>query len=345
MSGRRVSWGRLIFLGVQVVITGLLLWWILSRPGFVGSFLDAWWDIHPGWLAAGVGVAGASIMAHVWRWWICLRLLGLRPGWWRLCGVFLASMFIGTFVIGGIGGDAARIVMLAGDHPGARSKLAVSVIADRLCGLISLIVPALIFTLPARHILSATPAGKAAVHFLWGYLVLASALFIFCHLCGTEKARRYLPRWMPAREWMLHVSGCFEQLRPSGARLLAAVAASLIMLALHFATFWCIAEGCGAAVSLAQISTVLPVIESATTVPATPGGIGMREELFRDLLRSLAGTPDGAAVLISLAGFLCGLVWCLLGGFTAGSLLPRSLRSAKKDPDPPSDAPSGTPSI
>lgn len=247
-----------------------------------------------------------------------------------LARVFLASSFIGTFVIGGIGGDAARVMMMTGAFPGSTSRLMVSVVVDRLCGLISLILPAVIFTFPARELLSATPLGKAAVHFLWGYIVLASALFLFCWFCGTEKARRWLPQWMPAREWMLHVSGCFEQIRPSGVKLLAAVAASVLMLALHFATFWCIARGCDAGVTLHEINTVMPVIEAATTVPATPGGIGMREELFRDQLALLSQASSGASVMISLGGFLCGLVWCLLGGLVAASLLPRTFSLPKR---------------
>lgn len=323
------KWGSWVFFGVQILIAAAILWWVLSRPDFSASFATAWKSIHPGWMVAGVACAGASIAAHVWRWWICLRLLGIQAGWKNLARVFLASSFVGTFVIGGIGGDAARVLMLTRQFPGSSSRLMVSVVADRLCGLISLILPAVFLTFPAREALSATPTGKTAVHFLWGYLVLASLLFVFCWFCGTENARKWLPRWTPARGWLLHVSGCIEQMRPSGTRLLGAVAASVLMLALHFATFWCIARGCDAGVTLNEINTVMPVIEAFTTVPATPGGIGVREELFRDQLASLSRTSSGASVLISLGGFLCGLVWCLLGGLAAASLLPRSLSLPK----------------
>lgn len=328
-EGKR--WGRAVFLAIQILIAGLITWWIFSRPDFSKSFAEAWSNIHPGWLAAGVLVAGASIAAHVWRWWICLRLLGLSPGWFRLSAVFLASNFIGTFVIGGLGGDAARVLMLTRQFPGSASRLMVSVLADRLCGLISLILPAFIFTLPASGILSKTPVGKAAVHFLWGYLVCSSLLFLFCWFTGTERARRWLPKWVPARAWMIHVSECMQMLRPNGTKLLAGVAASVLMVALHFATFWCIAKGCGAGVTLTEINTVLPVIEAATTVPVTPGGVGLREELFIDQLGSLSATPSGHSVLISLAGFLCGLIWCAAGGLAAASLLPGtfSKRSAE----------------
>jgi uncharacterized membrane protein YbhN (UPF0104 family) len=328
-ESRSKNWGSWIFLVLQILIAGAILWWILSQPGFFASFVTAWQNVHPGWLTAGLACAGISIAAHVWRWWICLRLLGLSTSWTMLARVFLASSFVGTFVIGGIGGDAARVIMLTRQFPGSTSRLMVSVLADRLCGLISLILPALIFTFPVREVLSSTSAGKLAVHFLWGYLVFSTLLFLFCWFCGTENARRWLPRWMPARKWMLHVSDCFELLRPSGAKLLSAVAASVLMLALHFATFWCIARGCEAGVSLQEITTVMPVVEAATTVPATPGGIGMREKLFQDQLASLSGTSSGASFLISLGGFLCGLVWCLFGGLAAASLLPRSL-SLKK---------------
>lgn len=327
----RASWKPWAFFAVQLAVVAGLMWWIFRQPGFTDGFATAWKNVRLEWLAAALLVAGASIAAHVWRWWLCLRLLGITASWGRVAGIFLASSFIGTFVIGGIGGDAARILMMARQFPGISSRLTVSVIADRLCGLVSLAIPALLFTLPVHAELSQSAVGKTAVHFLWGYLGFATALFVFSFSSGSEKSRQRLPQWIPGRAWMLQISDAFEALRPSMAGLAAAVAASVVMIALHFATFWCVAKGCEAPVSFPQMSAVMPVIEAATTVPATPSGLGVREELFRDQLASLCHVEAGSAVLISLGGFLCGLIWNLGGGIAA-ALLPRSLSQSKHDP-------------
>lgn len=335
---RLPSWKSLAFFAVQLAIVAGLMWWIFRQPGFLEGFATAWQNVRLEWLAAGLLVAGASIAAHVWRWWLCLRLLGIPASWGSVGGVYLASSFIGTFIIGGIGGDAARILMMTRQFPGISSRLMVSVIADRLCGLISLIIPALIFTLPVQAELSQTPVGKTAVHFLWGYLVFATALFIFSFSSGSEKSRQRLPKWIPGRAWMLQISDAFEALRPDMRGLFAAIAASLLMLALHFATFWCVAKGCQANVSFSEMSAVMPVIEAATTVPATPSGLGIREEVFRDQLGSLCNVAAGTAVLISLGGFICGLVWNLCGGLAAAALLPRALSPTPHERIPDSDS-------
>jgi uncharacterized membrane protein YbhN (UPF0104 family) len=165
------------------------------------------------------------------------------------------------------------------------------------------------------------------LHFLGGYLVLSLALFAFSFGSGWERARGWLPRWLPARAWFLHVSDSFRALRPDPLGLAAAAASSMAMLFFHFATFWCVARGCGSGIGVGQMFAVLPVVEAATTVPATPSGIGIREEIMRDQLHSLCGTPSGEAVLISLAGFSCGLIWYLLGGLAALIFMPHGPKS------------------
>lgn len=312
----------IVFLA-QVLATGLVFAWIFRQPGLLEGMRRTLGRCDPWWLALALLCAGLSIAAHVWRWWWCLKLLDAPVRWTRLFGVFLAGSFLGTFMVGGIGGDTARILLLARSYPGKFSRLTISVIADRLFGLVALAVPAMLFTFPAREILSGSGIGMAAVHFLGGYLVLSLLLFLFSFGSGWERARRCLPRWLPARAWFLGVSDAFRALRPDARGLLAATASSFGMLALHFATFWCVARSFTGALGFFDLCAVMPVVEAATTVPATPSGIGIREELFRDQLFLLNGLDAATAVWISLAGFTCGLVWHLLGGTIAMFFTPR----------------------
>ena len=305
------------FLLLQVTAGAGLLWWMFRRPGLAEDFVAALRQVDVWWLLAALVAAWISIMAHVCRWWLCLRVLGLPTGWRHLHNVFLASSFLGIFTIGGLGADAARDVLLARDHPGNTSRLTVSVIADRLCGLISLLVPVLLFTLPMQDRLSGTLMGRGAFHFLGGYMVFSLALLVFAFFSGSDFARNKLPSWLPARDWLYSASEALQALRPDPAGLFAAVVVSTVMLAFHFLTFWCVARGAGAAVPLADLFAALPVVEAATTVPITPSGIGVREEVMMDQLRALSGTSAGVATLISMAAFLCGQFWYLLGGLLA----------------------------
>lgn len=313
---------KLVVIAVQACIAGGIFFWIFRNPESWEGVRGAWSRCHFGWMLLALAFAGASIAAHVWRWWFCLRLLDLPVGWGRLAAVFLAGSFIGTFMIGGIGGDTARVMLLTPVHRGALSRLMVSVVADRLCGLVALAVPVVMFTWAAWDRLGQTVLGRGALNFLAGYLILAVGLFVLSFGSGWERARRCLPRWLPARAWFLHVSDCFRSLRPGSTGFAAAAVSSVVMLFLHFATFWCVARGCGSGIRFGEMCAVLPVVEAATTVPATPSGIGVREEIMRDQLHSLCGTGSGEAVLISLAGFSCGMIWYLLGGIVALIFMP-----------------------
>jgi uncharacterized protein (TIRG00374 family) len=314
----------LVFLA-QVLAAALVFGWIFRQPGLLAGMRETLGRCDPWWLVLALLCAGLSIVAHVWRWWWCLKLLDVPVRWTKLFGVFLAGSFLGTFMIGGIGGDTARILLLARSYPGKFPRLTISVIADRLFGLVALGIPAILFTFPARETLSGSIIGKGAVHFLGGYLVFSFLLFLFSFGSGWERARRCLPRWLPARDWFLGVSDAFRALRPDAKGLLAATVSSVGMLALHFSTFWCVARSFTGAVGFFDFCAIMPVVEAATTVPATPSGIGIREELFRDQLFLLNGLDAATAVWISLAGFSCGLAWHLVGGAVAMFFTPRLL--------------------
>jgi uncharacterized membrane protein YbhN (UPF0104 family) len=81
----------------------------------------------------------------------------------------------------------------------------------------------------------------------------------------------------------------------------------------YFAVFWCAARAFGAGVPVLDIFSVMPVITLITALPVFIGGLGAREQLFRQLLGDLSGTPADVAVAISLTGFAIYLVWSLVG--------------------------------
>jgi hypothetical protein len=58
----------------------------------------------------------------------------------------------------------------------------------------------------------------------------------------------------------------------------------------------------------------LPIILTIASLPISLSGIGVREQLFQNVLSGMFGTPEGLAVMISITGFLIVVFWGLVGG-------------------------------
>jgi hypothetical protein len=63
-----------------------------------------------------------------------------------------------------------------------------------------------------------------------------------------------------------------------------------------------------------DILSVLPVILTIASLPISLSGVGVREQLFQNVLAGLFGTPESVAVMISITGFLMIVFWGLVGG-------------------------------
>ena len=63
-----------------------------------------------------------------------------------------------------------------------------------------------------------------------------------------------------------------------------------------------------------EILSVLPIILTIASLPISLSGVGVREQLFQNVLSGMFGTPEGLAVMISITGFLFVVFWGLVGG-------------------------------
>ena len=62
------------------------------------------------------------------------------------------------------------------------------------------------------------------------------------------------------------------------------------------------------------MTSVIPIVNTISSLPISLAGIGVREKLFATMLNSLYGTSENLAVLISITGFALGVLWSLIGG-------------------------------
>ncbi len=71
--------------------------------------------------------------------------------------------------------------------------------------------------------------------------------------------------------------------------------------------------------------SIMPLVNTVTSVPVSFGGAGVRETLFQQLLGNLAHVPAAIAALSASLGFAIQASWGLLGA--AVYLLSRKITS------------------
>lgn len=272
-------------------------------------------SMETGPLALSLALMGASIFVGVIRWQIVLKVHGLDMPLARTTQISLIAHFFNSFLLGSVGGDVLKAYYVARETKHKKTEAVVTVLVDRLIGLFSMLVFACVMLLPnlglitnqkLRGVMGLTIAmtGGCAVVMLLFFRGGVSKRF--------PKARAYLKR-LPKGEMIERSLEAFREFgrhRGFWARIIpVAILANLIVIA-HF---WSLTRGFDLKVSPVALAAIVPTVTSISSLPITPSGLGVRENLYVLMLRGV-GVEPSQALLLSLIGFGTSLAWSVIGG-------------------------------
>jgi glycosyltransferase 2 family protein len=305
----KTIWLRICQAGVTV---GLLVW-IFRDEELRAGILRALQEADPMWIAIGIGVAGLGEVGNVIRWGIFLRVQRIMASWWRITSLFMTGVFFNLFLFGTTGGDLVKVWYLAREHRTKKGAVFLTVVMDRLIGLVVLVVFAFLISVWRFDWLSQTPLAATLQWFLIAFasvsIVVMAGSFV---ISGTGLLHR-LPERMPAREKFLRLASAYNLFAQAWRASIIALALSFPVLFTFFGVFYCAARAYGASATLLDVFTLMPVITVVTSLPISISGLGVREKLFQELLGDLAHVPADVAVLISLTGFSIYILWGFVG--------------------------------
>lgn len=301
---------------LKLILTGLCLWWAFSQVEFDHSVFTQPGAIHYGWLAAGVALAGVAMVFLGLRWWFFLRGQSLAVSFGRAVELTMIDGLFSLASVSGIGGDAARILLLMRDHPGRKLVIAMAVMADHLAGLVSLAILFFIISV-ARFdaIVDQSLLGKGVIHFAWFYLGGGLAMVAMIFVCASPPVHRVIHANNRFSRWpfMKRIPEIYDVYRRNWRYAVAGVLASFFMLFAYFSSYYCGMRAVGGSADYGAVLSAMPVIDAISGMPISVAGVGVREKLFEVLMKDLAGVPAETAVAASLAGFACNVFWAGLG--------------------------------
>lgn len=305
----------LLFL-LKLTLTGLCLWWAFSQVEFDRSVFTRPGAVDYRWLTAGAALAGLSMVFQAARWWCFLRGQSLDVPLGRTVELTMIDSLFSLASVSGLGGSAARIILLMRDHPGKKLIIAMAVTADHLAGLVSIAL--LFFIISAAKfdaLASQSLLGKGVIQFAWFYMGGGLAMVALIFLFASPPMHRRIHANDRFARWpmMKRIPELYDVYRKNWRHALGGLAISFLMLGAYFSSYYCGMRAMGGSAAYAEVVSAMPVIDAISGLPISVAGVGVREKLFEVLMRDLAGVPAETAVAASLAGFICNALWALLG--------------------------------
>jgi uncharacterized protein (TIRG00374 family) len=103
---------RKILTAVQVLVTAGILAYVFHDPDKRAKMWQAITHAKPVWLLLGFLSYGVVEVLASGRWYLLMRVQGIRLKMWRLGALFMLGIFFNMFMPGGTGGDVLKVFYL-----------------------------------------------------------------------------------------------------------------------------------------------------------------------------------------------------------------------------------------
>lgn len=302
---------------IQAAITIFLLWWIFRDPEKRSNMAEALKTADYIWLLPGILCVGISCLLQTQRWRLLLAVQDIHLGWWRTLRVYFIGAFFNLFLLGSTGGDIVKIYYAMRETASKKSAAFLSVLVDRMMGLIGLIAVAAVFCSLKLPELLAHPFTRALLGSFTLILAASLGLIVAGFIVDRFHLAHKLPTWLPLHAKIIELASAFSIYARDLRVLAATFGLTVPSHILLFFSFYFAARAFGQfedSRGILDIFSILPVIMTIASLPVSLSGIGVREGLFQKTFAELFATPESIAVMISMTGFLMVVFWSLIGG-------------------------------
>jgi uncharacterized membrane protein YbhN (UPF0104 family) len=271
-------------------------------------------------LVLGLCATFACIAMCFVRWHLLVRAVGISTrllDTMRLGALGYALNFVS---LGSIGGDLFKAVFLAHEQPGRRTEAVVSVVADRVLGLLTFLILASGGIL-ASDLKNDSPPPLAALcnAVLTATTVTiagAAVVLLVPQLSGPGVMGR-VARLPLVGATAARLLGTIQAYRNQKHVLVAAAAISFVANIANITAFYLVASGLPIeSPTYGEHYVIVPVANMVGAIPATPNGLGTREAAVDVLYRTVSSNEriaKGVGTMVTLAFRVTEMAVAVLG--------------------------------
>ena len=264
-------------------------------------------------LPAGVLYVAAMTNA-AFKWYVLLRAQGIRVPFRAILGYTYIGFFFNNFLPANVGGDVMRGYGLA-RYTERTAEAAISVIVDRIVGLVAFMVSAVGSAAVAILVLQRNELEGVETAAVVSLIVVAGGFGIIL----SRRVRVLLARafqWKPLQPLSPlygRVSEAIGAYRYRYGALAAAFGLSLLTLVLTNFTDYLLAQSLGGGMPLIYIFVFNPIIAFVLLVPISIGGLGVTQAIY-PFFYGLVHVPANLAFAVALLKQLIIYATSLPGG-------------------------------
>jgi uncharacterized protein (TIRG00374 family) len=265
----------------------------------------------------GVFLGLVTVCIAGWRWHLLLKIFQIDVPLRSLIGIAHVGQFFSMFLPGPTGDDLTRMLYVSRLAKSKVGEACVSVLIDRIIGLSSVLLVAMICIPHYLHLLirSRQTYWLGIAIMSAGTLVCLSALLFF--LVSKRRQKLLMQSWLPklpAKKFHARIERIWALLCSSkgslGSVLAAAIGTQLIICAFFYLAGYAV----GIQVSAWIWFGFVPIVLAANAIPVTIAGLGVREYLVVLFLGVSADVDEEHALAASFLVFAMLLFVSLVGG-------------------------------
>lgn len=295
-------------------------------------------DLGWGLIALATLAAGFTFPLHAWRWWLLYRAHGVTLSFDWSHRVTWIGQFYNSFLLSGVGGDAARVFYILRDAPDNKAGGMASIAVDRAIALVVLLGTAaggLVLKL------SALRQSAELQMILWTSLALLLASLSATLWLWQTDPRRW-PAWIVTRigpDRLGRVADEIDKLKAARGVFAPSILITLAIWWGDFAAIWLFARGIGLALPFAETCIAGCVAYAASVLPLSVGGHGIREGALIGTLALFGLVPSSGPVhdqglLLGLLIWAATLFWSGFGGLFLLFGAPQAAAPARPSNEP-----------
>jgi uncharacterized membrane protein YbhN (UPF0104 family) len=292
-----------------------------------------------GYFALSLATFTVAQVIIAFRWWLLLRVQEVHIAVRTAVRLFFLGLFYNNVMPGSVGGDLLKAWYIT-KHTDKRLAGVLSVVVDRVIGLVGLVVMAAVVYLLYMHgpVGSSTQAqpggaeswlGRHKSLILWGLAGTSVAVVIgLIRFYGLARLREALRRaWHRGIGVLAGVRDALVLYCSKPLTLFWAAVLTFIAQSIQIVAFWLLGRNLGITAGPEQYFVIFPVVWVIGALPISVAGLGVVEVTTVELFMRLAGTPRELATALVLCQRL---IWVLAslpgaGVHMLGTHLPREI--------------------
>jgi glycosyltransferase 2 family protein len=296
---------------LRFVLSIVLLALLFSQINF-NDFIEHIRTMNASYYLIGLACYFGFIALWSVRWLFIIRAAGETAKFLRVFTTTLVGNFFAMFLPEAIGSDLARMYGLK-DDVGTSANIVSTVLLDRVIGLISLVLMAMVALVIGSEFVS----DQSVVLLIVGLLVFfVVGWFLFFNRRFMEWNFRWLFRLPVVNRMEDSIRALYESLYSLNRQprlLLLTLLMSLLVQGVEVISVIFIAQAIGVQTSLSYFFIFLPIVWLVTTIPISISGLGVREGAFAFFF-SQVGVASSDAVAMSLLYYSFRVITGIFGG-------------------------------